>query len=191
MRTYLYKIPAGLAAAYLVVALAGCSGNSTESQVAALNTSNIQRLANMYSAYQNMKSGGGPKDEKDFKAFIKDYDAGKLKMMGIDPNNLDALFTSERDGKPFKIRYKVGGGRGSEAAVVFEQAGNEGKKQVGYTGQSKVEEVDDARYAQLLSGKARPSADAKEGKGPISGVPAGAPKGPPGGIPKGPPPQKK
>ena len=44
-------------------------------------------------------------------------------MMNIDANNLDGLFTSERDNKPFKIRYKVGGGRGSVDAVVFETGG--------------------------------------------------------------------
>jgi hypothetical protein len=187
MRTILHKTLAGLAAASFLAALAGCSGNSTESQVAALNTSNIQRLANMYSAYQNSKGNGGPKDEKDFKAFIKNFDPPKLEMMGIDPNSLDALFTSERDGKPFKIRYKVGGGRGSEAPVVFEQTGKEGKKQVGYTGKSKVEDVDDARHAQLLSGKSAPAADPKAAGRPTTGIPAGAPKGPPGGIPKGSP----
>jgi hypothetical protein len=190
MRTILHRIPAGLAATYLLVALAGCSGNDTASQVAAINTSNIQRLANMYSGYQNMKSSGGPKDEKDFKAFIKNFDPAKLKMRGIDPNGLDALFTSERDGKPFKIRYQVGGGRGSEAPVIFEQVGKEGKKQVGYTGLSKVEEVDDARYAQLWSGKSAPTVDPKAAVRP-SGIPSGTPKGPPGGIPPGPPPQKK
>ena len=186
MRTILHRTPAGLAAAYFLAALVGCSGDNTASQVAAMNTSNIQRLANIYSAYQNYKGGAGPKDDKDFKAFIKNFDPPKLQMMGIDPNSLDALFTSERDSKPFKIRYKVGGGKGSEAPVVFEEVGKEGKKQVGYTGagRSRVEEVDDAAYAQLWAGKSGPSGDTKER--PPVGAPAGAPK-----APKGAPPPKK
>src|SRR5438132_1610501 len=137
MRTILHRLPAGFAAAYLLAVLAGCSGDNTAAQVAAVNTSNIQRLANMYSAFQN---------------------------------------------------YKGGGGKGSVAAVVFEEAGKEGKKQFAFTGTgSKVEDLDDAAYAQLWSGKSRPAADPKEGGRPTTGAPVGAPKGPPGGIPKGPP----
>jgi hypothetical protein len=191
MRTLLHWAPAALAGATFLAALAGCSGDNTASQVAAMNTSNIQRLANMYSAYQNYKGGGGPKDDKDFKAFIKAFDPPKLQMMGVDPNSLDALFTSERDSKPFKIRYKVGGGKGSVAPVIFEEVGKEGKKQVAYTGNSKVEEVDDATYAQLWAGKTRPAADPKEAGRPTTGIPKGAPKGPPEGTPKGPPPKPK
>jgi hypothetical protein len=160
--------------------MAGCSRNKVAEQVAAMNTSNIMRLANIYSAFQNYKAGKGPKDEAEFKTFIKDFDAEKLRMMGIDPNNLDAVFTSERDGKPFKVRYKVGGGRGSVDAVVFEQQGVEGKKQVGFTG-LKVEEVDDATYQKLWGGKgdAGPQGPpAKSASGRPSGIPPGAPTGP-------------
>jgi hypothetical protein len=154
--------------------------------VAGMNTSNSQRIANVYSAYQNYKGGNGPKDETEFKTFIKEFDPNNLSMMGIDPNNLDALFTSERDGKPFKIRYKVGGGRGAASAVVFEQDGKDGKKQVAYTGNSKVEEVDDATYQQLWAGKgasqpagAAPTAKPGTGGRPGGGPPPGAPTGPP------------
>lgn len=158
----------------LLLGLAGCGGDNVARQVAAMNTSNIKRVANMYSAFQNYKGGSGPTDDAEFKAFIKAFDPAKLSMMGIDANNLDALFTSERDSKPFFIRYKLGGGKGSEAAVVFEQDGKDGKKQVAFTGNSKVEDVDDATYAQLRAGKA-PAA--KEGR-PSSGRPAEAPTGP-------------
>jgi hypothetical protein len=179
IRTWL---AAGLAAA-LVVGLAGCSRDRTARDVAAMNASNIQRLSNVYAAFQNYHSGRGPKDEAEFKGFIKDFDPAKLSLMGIDPNHLNALFTSERDGQPFKVRYKVGGGRGSVDAVVFETAGKDGKKQVGFTG-GKVEDADASTYQQLLAGKgpsqpasAPPTAVA--GRGRTSGPPPGAPKGPP------------
>jgi hypothetical protein len=187
MRTILRRIPAGLATAALLVALAGCSKDTTAAQVAALNTSNIQRLANMYSAFQNYRGGHGPKDDQEFKAFITNFDPPKLQMRGIDPRSMDALFTSERDSKPFKIRYQVGGGKGSVAPVIFEEVGKEGKKQVAFTGNSKVEELDGATYAELWAGKTRPAADPKESGRPPGDIPKGAPKGPPGGIPQGPP----
>ncbi len=181
MLTLLHRTAAGVAVAALLAGVIGCS-NKVAQQVGAMNTSNIQRLANMYSGHQNYRGGQGPKDEAEFKKFIKEYDPEKLKMMGIDPNNLDALFTSERDGKPFKIRYKVGGGRGSVAAVVFEQEGIDGKKQVASTGTTKVEEVDDATYQQLLAGKgpSQPAGGSPPAGGRPSGRPPGAPTGPPG-----------
>lgn len=167
----------GASAALLVALSAGCSRDPTADKVAAMNTSNLQRVTNIYEAFQNVKSGGGPKSEADLKQFIREYDPSKLAMMKIDVNNLDALFTSERDSKPFKVRYGVGGGRGSVAPVVFEQDGVAGKKQVGFTG-GKIEEVDDATAAQLWTGK-RPDAGAGGADGrPGKGGPAGAPKGP-------------
>jgi hypothetical protein len=179
MRTRLFCAAVGI----LTAGLLGCNRDKTAEQVGEMNKSNIQRIGNMYAAYQNMKGGGGPKDEADLKAWIRDYDPAKLSMMKIDVNNLDGLFTSERDNKPFKIRYKIGGGRGSVDPVVFEQDGAGGKKQVGYTG-GKVEEVDDATYAQLWAGKspsvAGPGGPGSKDFGRPSGAPAGAPKGPPG-----------
>ena len=162
--------------------LSVAAGTKRAEQVGEMNKSNIQRISNMYAAYQNMKGSGGPKDEADLKAWIREYAPNKLEMMKIDVNNLDGLFTSERDGKPFKIRYKVGGGRGSVVPVVFEQEGVGGKKQVGFTG-GKVEEVDAAEYAALWSGKTPPTAappGTKDAGRPVGGGPAGAPKGPPG-----------
>jgi hypothetical protein len=170
----------GAIGVFLVASL-GCNRDKTAELVGDMNKSNIQRVSNMYAAYQNMKSSAGPKDEADLKAWIKEYDPHKLSMMKIDPNNLDGLFTSERDGKPFKIRYKVGGGRGSVEAVVFEQDGVGGKKQVGFTG-GRVDDVDDSTYNQLWAGKVSSTpavqANNKEAGRPKGGAPVGAPKGP-------------
>jgi hypothetical protein len=179
--------PALAAATMCGAMLTGCSSDKTAKTVASMNTSNIQRVANIYSAFQNYKGGRGPNDEAELKTFIKEYDPEKLKMMGIDSGNVDALFVSERDNQPLKVRYKVGGGRGSVDAVAFETTGQGGTKQVAYTG-GKVEDVDEATYQQLLAGKG-PSTPASggpggpaavdKGKGRPSGTPEGAPTGPP------------
>ena len=165
----------------------GCSNDQTSKDVAKLNSSNAQRLANLYAAHQNGKGGTGPKTEAAFKEFISSYAPEKLTMMGVDAANLDAVFKSERDGQPFKLRYNVGGGRGSVDPVVFEATGKDGKKLVAFTGGT-TEEVDDARYAELLSGKAGRTAPAAGPNGPPAGgrpgsggPPPGAPTGPPGG----------
>src|SRR5262249_46286334 len=120
------------AAAGLLAGLAGCSGGtSTADKVAAMNPSNIHRLSNLYAAHQMFKNGQGPADEASFKEFVRTFPADKLKMMGIDPSNTGAVFVSDRDGKPFKVRCQVSGGRGASDAVVFEQEGQGGRKQVG------------------------------------------------------------
>jgi hypothetical protein len=175
-------VSAGVAAV-LAAGLVGCT-DETAKQIGAMNTSNIQRVSNLYAGFQNMKSPKGPKDEAEFKEFVKAYAPDKLTAMGIDPGNAESVFVSERDGQPFKIRYKVGGGRGSVAPVVFEAVGKDGKKQVGFTG-GKVEEVDDATYQKYWSGKG----GAEPPAGPPAGGGAGRPRGggPPPGAPTGPP----
>ena len=169
--------------------LTGCSGDNTAEDVGKMNTSNILRLANLYSAFQHGYGegggSGGPKDEADLRKYISNYPADKLKMMNVDPANLDPLFKSERDGKPFKILYKVGGGRGAVSPVVFETEGKDGKRQVAFTGGSpKVEDCDTAAYDGYLTGK-----QGKTGPGNSGGPPAagGRPSGPPPGAPTGPP----
>jgi hypothetical protein len=180
--------PLTVTALFLVAV--GCSSDNRAKDIAAMNTSNIQKVANLYAGFQNMVSPNGPKDEAEFKAFLKTYDPTALSAMNVDPNNLDKTFTSDRDGKPFKIRYKVGGGKGSVAPVVFEEVGVNGMRQVGFTGGGgpggggAVEEVDAAHYKDLWDGKvSTPSKGGAGGPGgggrPI-GMPAGAPKGPGG-----------
>ena len=169
-----------LTAAFTVAFLSGCSSDKTAEKVGEMNKSNIQRVSNIYAAFQNMKGGRGPKDEAELTQFIADFAPDKLQMMGINKDDTAKLFTSERDGEKFQVRYSVGGGRGSMDAVVFEKAGKDGSKQVGFTN-GKVEDADDATYRDLLAGK-RPSAPA----GPPTGPGAGRPTGPPPGAPKGP-----
>jgi hypothetical protein len=167
---------AGLAA--LLGFAAGCS-NPRAAAVAAKNDSNIKKVTNLYTAFQAQHGWAGPKSEAEFQEFIRQgLPAENLQMMKVDPNHLEAIFVSERDSRPFKIKYGVGGGPGASAPVVFEQEGQGGRRQVGFTfGQ--FEEVDDARYQQLWDGKGaavRPASPqtAAQGNRP-RGRPPGAP----------------
>lgn len=159
-----------------VALIAGCSRDNVAREVAAMNASNIQRVANVYAAFQHYR-GRGPNDEAEFKTFIKEFMPKNLEMMGIDPNNIDKIFTSERDGKPLKVRYKAGGGRGAVVAVAFEQEGKGGKKQVGFTG-GKIETADDATVQKMWAGKVDATPSQQSGR--PAGAPTGAPKGSPG-----------
>ena len=100
----------------------GCSsGSDPDSAIASVNKTNIQRLANLYLTYQSLHEWHGPADEAQFKTFLHGFNAHMLSRIGVDPNALDQLFVSERDGQPFKIRYGVqGSSMGSSAPVIFE-----------------------------------------------------------------------
>jgi len=150
--------------AIVLFALPGCSSDSVQSQVAAMNSSNIKRVANLFGAWQNSHGGQGPKDMESIKAFAEGIPPDALQNMKIEPTKLDALFISERDGKPFKIKF--GAARslmGPHIAVVFEEKGIDDKKQVAWTN-AQVREVDDAEYQQLWGEKP---------PGPVGGPPPG------------------
>ena len=137
--------------ALLLIGFGGCgSGETTDNLVAEANATNIQRLANLYMGFQARNNYQGPTDEAAFKEFISGFNAKKLQRMGID--DTDSLFSSERDGQPFKIRYGIAGSsRGSDDAVIFEATGVEGKRRVAYLN-SKLEEVESGQYDKLWAG---------------------------------------
>jgi hypothetical protein len=189
VRQRVWSVCGAAVLATLTAALAGCTADKNASQIAAMNDTNIKKVTNLYTGYMTRNGWKGPKDEAELKAFIRDYDPDKLKAMRVDPGNVDQYFTSERDSKPFKIRYGQSGGPMASVAVAFEQDGSGGKRQVGFTNGT-VEEVDESRYADLWGGKAGSTAatagappggqGGAKGGGP-TGRPAGAPTGPPGG----------
>ena len=132
-----------------------------------MNDANIKRLVNLYTTYQSVHGWQGPKDEKALKSFVtsRGIPEKNLEMMGIDPNNLDSLFKSDRDGKSFKVKYGVTGGRGVSDAIVFEDQGINGKKMVAFNGPV-VEEVEDAEYKKLWEHGARTDGMAGQTVGP-------------------------
>lgn len=134
----------------------GSGGGNANQMIAANNDTNIKRLGTLYGFFHLKNQFRGPKDEADFKKFIGEQDAARLKLAGISGSKVDELFVSERDQKPFKIRYGVNTQlRGPSLAVIFEADGKEGKRQVSFTGGS-MEEVDSTRYDELFSGRADP-----------------------------------
>jgi hypothetical protein len=132
----------------------GCGGVDTAGVLADANSTNLRRLSTLYFTYQSTHQWQGPADETALQVFIRTYDAKKLARIGVDPQAVDALFVSDRDGQPFRIRYSVpGSGRGSREAVIFESQGVDGKRQVGFL-DMEVREVDDKEYELLWSGDA-------------------------------------
>ena len=133
----------------------GCSSHTDpDAAIAKVNTTNLQRLANLYFTFQSAHEWHGPTDEAEFKKFLHEYNPHKLTRIGVDPNDLDKLFVSERDGQPFKIRYGVpGSAMGSSAPVIFEAAGDGKGRLVGFLDMQQ-REVDESEYQTLWSAKA-------------------------------------
>lgn len=136
----------------LVCSVSCGAGDRSGSAIASVNRDNLQRLANLYDRFQLGHRWKGPKSEAEFKEFINGLDDSTLTRMGVSKSEVDALFISERDGQPFKIKWGVqGASRGAPKPVVFEQMGVSGKRRVGFTGM-KQEEVESDEYDQLLAG---------------------------------------
>jgi hypothetical protein len=132
--------------------LIGCSSRTNpDSAIASVNTTNIQRLANLYFTYQSQHDWHGPANENDFKSFLRGYPEHKLTRIGVDPKDIDKLFISERDSQPFKVRYGVlGSSMGSSAPVIFESTGDGKGRLVGFLDMQQ-REVDDSEYKSLWS----------------------------------------
>lgn len=119
--------------------------------VAAANSSNIQRLTNLYLAYQSEHGWIGPGDDASLKEFIRGLPSNTLTRIGIEPSNVDSIFVSERDGQPFKLRYKVVGSMmGSLEPVVFEAEGSGGQRMVGFLNMTQ-RDVDSSEYDSLFA----------------------------------------
>ena len=135
----------------LVLVVSGCGKTDPNDAVAAVNDTNMKKLANLYFTYQMKNNWEGPSTEEEFRQFIQSFNAGKLARIGIDPSAVDGLFVNDRDGKPFKIRYGVrGSAMGSTAPVVFEEEGVNGKFLVGFLNMEQ-REVERYEYEQLWS----------------------------------------
>ncbi len=150
-----------------LISLTGCGrDNSAKSILARVNQSNIQRLGNLYNKYQSEHKWLGPPDEASFRTYVSNTPPARLDLLGIDPNNIEELFKSERDGENFVFRYKVpGSAMGKVDPVVFEKTGLNGKRMVGFTNKAPVE-VDTTDYEAWLAGKFVP-----ENKGRGTGAP--------------------
>ena len=140
----------------LVVA-GGCGSQHEQpaSIISRINDSNGKRLANLYAIHQARHSFKGPADKAAFVKFIQqEMLPSELEGTGVDQNDVDKLFVSERDKAPFFIRYGVvaPSGVASNQAVIFEEQGSRGRVAVFLTG-PKVVEVTPTEVAAYREGK--------------------------------------
>lgn len=140
--------------AFSISTFTGCgNADMRDTVIAKANSTNMARLSSLYRFYQDKNGYVGPEDEATFKEFVKQMDVRTLTRISVDPNDLDKLFVSERDGQPFKIRYGVvGSARGCSEAAIFENEGQDGKRMVRFLNGAE-REVESGEYDDLFEGK--------------------------------------
>ncbi len=130
----------------LVAVAAGCSRTASQ----ATESSNMKPLAIFYGQYLAAHKGQPPADEAQFKEFVKTLRPELLKSLEV--ADVNSVFVSTRDKKPYVIRYgKVAGppGPGGVPVVAYEQEGVGGKRFVATT-VGAVAEVEDAKFRELV-----------------------------------------
>lgn len=144
-------------AATTLILLTSCfHGCRTENQVAKIYSTNIKKVHQCYLMYMENNGYKGPKDEAEFKNYLKTDPTAiyLMKRAEITPEGVDDIFISERDGEPFKIRYGLKGV--ADFAIVFESVGVEGKRLVALTPPVETEAEE---YDGHFSGKIKPRRD--------------------------------
>jgi hypothetical protein len=128
--------------------LGGCSakpdaGSSTPDE--------FRKLVTLYS--RMVMGAAPPANEAEFKKAI----GTSLKSVAdvLQVSDVDALFVSSRDGKPFVVVYGSRPAKMNPDVVAYEQDGVDGKRLVGFS-LGTIEEVDEARFKELVPAGATP-----------------------------------
>jgi hypothetical protein len=128
-------------------------------EIAEANTERISRLLNCYFIYSEAHNFTGPKNEAELKEYLL-FDEGiqtRLKRMGITADEVEKMFTSERDNKKFNVRWAHEGIE--DAAIIFEADGVDGRRLVAF---KEPREVSSAEYDALLSGQIKSGKSRKD-----------------------------
>ncbi|MGI8981149.1 MAG: hypothetical protein ACR2FY_18130 [Pirellulaceae bacterium] len=137
----------------LLALVAGCLGCGTPGESnREREDSGLKPLAIFYGRFVPQHQGKPPKDEAEFKAYLKEPQNAEELKETFNIADIEAMFISSRDKKPYIVIYGPTSGEGPAGApvVAYEQIGLEGKRFVAST-MGAVEEVDEARFKQMLA----------------------------------------
>ena len=129
---------------------------------------NLRNLTKLLGRFSARNQGRMPKDEQEFKTFVREMPGEQLSALGV--RDVEKIFVSSRDGEPYVIRYgqnsspmggalprgkeivinpKLPGGGVSQPVVAHEKTGVKGQRYVVF-GMGQVELVDEGRFQQLI-----------------------------------------
>jgi hypothetical protein len=131
----------------LVAAVAGCSEGPTKAKP--ITGSNLKKVAMLYMMYTQNNTTPLAKNDQ-LIAYAKTLSPEGMKTMDIDVTQVEQYFKSPRDGKPYRLVFKLPPSDPTNPPVVaYEETGVGGKREVGFMN-GNVEEIDDARLRQLV-----------------------------------------
>jgi hypothetical protein len=127
----------------------GPAGKSNREQ----EESGLKPIALFYAQFIPQHQGKPPKDEAEFKAFLKEPKNAELLERDFHVADIDAMFISKRDKKPYIVIYGPSSGEGpaGQPVIAYEQEGVEGKRFVA-SKLGAVAEVDEAAFAKMVPG---------------------------------------
>jgi hypothetical protein len=127
--------------------LSGCGAAHRESQER--EQSNLKPLAVFYGQFIGQHRGQPPASEKEFKEFIRS--SGTRQLAGFDVSNVESLFVSSRDQKPYVVLYGKNAPAGKARVVAYEREGKGGTRFIA-NDLGDVQEVDEAQLKEMVPG---------------------------------------
>ncbi len=146
-----FRISSALFVALCTFSVVGCGDGDRHAAFKEKNKTNVARVSTCFKLYASRNGQNAPKDQEELTAFLKSPNIKKnIERLGISQDDVDAIFVSERDGKPLKIKW--GGKVNPEMAmpVAFETVGVDGIRLVAADVVLEVE--DDDEYEDLWNG---------------------------------------
>ena len=130
--------------------LAGCGESAAKKE--AEEKDHLKILALQFGKYLGAHRGAGPANEQQFKDFLK---SRKTELAEMQINDIDALFTSPRDGQPYVIVYGFKPGPSPSPAgrvIAYEQKGVDGRRFVAFD-TTAVQEMDETKFQSVVGKK--------------------------------------
>lgn len=125
----------------------GCGDSGRQGPTDPVTYKHLQNVVEMYQQYAEAKKRTPP-NETALKEFIQALPAEKKQRLA-DGGDMDKLFVSPRDGKPYEIRYNYTRfNRMTGQPIAWEQQGVNGSRYVGLA-MGYVEEYTDERFDEL------------------------------------------
>ena len=150
----------------LLFVLVGCGDDRSRGMASLknLNKTNVMKVRTCFLIYHS-RFFTTPKNKEELLELLQSGSVDKnLQRIGIDPENIEEIFTSERDGEPIKIQWNVKMVKDVLGPVAFESVGVDGVRLV--AAGSLLEVDNDQEYEQLWSGELVPEyAQEPEGDG--------------------------
>jgi len=125
--------------------LVGCGGSSPTREP--IERSNLKPLAVLYGKFIARNRGIPPANEAEFKKYVETDGRDTIADLGV--TNLEGLFVSPRDQKPYVVLYGDPSNRANGELIAYEQEGVEGTRLV-VDSLAIVREVNEEQFRQLV-----------------------------------------